>query len=70
LINDKTLSKYRAHSFVIILIIAALITPPDIITQLILGVPMYLLFEVSIFLSRVVRKRAEKRELEEYVKKN
>ncbi len=70
LVNDKSLSKYRAHSFVIILIIAALITPPDVITQLILGVPMYLLFEISIFLARVVRKRAEKRELEKYVKNN
>ncbi len=68
LVSDKTLSKYRAHSFIIILIIAALITPPDIITQLILGVPMYLLFELSIFLARIVRKRAEKRELENYIK--
>lgn len=62
LIDDRVLSKYRAHAFIIILILAALLTPPDIITQLILGVPLYLLFEISIILSKIIRKRAEKRE--------
>ena len=47
-INVKVLKKYRAHIYVLIFLIAALITPPDIITQLIIGLPVILLYEVSL----------------------
>ncbi|HEY5614413.1 MAG TPA: twin-arginine translocase subunit TatC [Bacteroidota bacterium] len=51
---------YRRHAIVAILIIAALVTPsPDIITQLLLGVPMFLLYELSILISSVVNKRRD-----------
>ncbi len=68
IIDDKILSKYRAHSFVLILIISAFLTPPDVITQLILGIPLYLLFEVSILLSKIMRKKAEIKEMKIYPK--
>lgn len=61
IIDYTTLHKYRAHSLVIILILSALFTPPDIITQLILGIPLYLLFEISILLSRLLRRIEEKK---------
>lgn len=52
LVNSKFLSKYRRHSVVIILILAAVITPtPDPISQAIFAFPVYLLFELSIFIS-------------------
>ncbi|HEY4612303.1 MAG TPA: twin-arginine translocase subunit TatC [Bacteroidota bacterium] len=51
---------YRRHAIVTILIIAALVTPtPDIVTQLLLGIPMILLYEVSILISAVVAKKRE-----------
>lgn len=51
---------YRRHAIVAILIIAAAVTPtPDIITQLLLAVPMILLYELSILISSVVQKKNE-----------
>ncbi|MDH4127409.1 MAG: twin-arginine translocase subunit TatC [Spirochaetota bacterium] len=62
IVNDKSLSKFRPYALVLILVIAAVITPPDIASQIIVGGPVYLLYEVSIFLARMMRKKAEKRE--------
>ena len=47
-ISADLLKKYRKHAFIIIMIIAAIITPPDIMTLIIVTLPLYLLFEVSI----------------------
>lgn len=52
LISSSTLSKYRKHSFIIIMLVAAIITPPDIMTLILVTIPLYLLFEISI---RVVK---------------
>lgn len=47
---------YRRHALVVILLAAAIITPPDVVTQFMVGVPLYILYEISIFVSaRVVR---------------
>jgi len=51
LITVRTLSKYRRHVIVAILILAAVATPPDIVDQLILAVPMYLLYELGVLLA-------------------
>ncbi|VAW26481.1 Twin-arginine translocation protein TatC [hydrothermal vent metagenome] len=58
------LKKYRKHALVVVLILAAVITPPDIISQIIVAIPIMLLYQVSIFISRVVIKRQLKREKE------
>ena len=50
LISKETLKQYRAHAFVVILILAAVLTPPDVISQVLLGLPLYLLYELSILL--------------------
>lgn len=61
MVTPEFLRKYRRHSFVIILILAAIITPPDIITQFMIGVPVFFLYEVSIWISgRVVKQNEEK----------
>lgn len=61
LLTPKFLKKYRRHSYVVILIIGAIITPPDILSQMIVSIPMIILYEVSIFISaRVVKERQRK----------
>ena len=57
LITPDFLKKYRKHALVIVLILAAIITPPDIISQIIVAIPILLLYEVSIFISKIVIKR-------------
>lgn len=51
LITPELMKKYRRHAFIIILIIAAVTTPPDVITQFLIGVPVYVLYEFSIIIS-------------------
>ena len=51
-ITSAILSKYRKHAFLIIMLVAAMITPPDLMTLVLVTLPLYLLYEVSI---RVVR---------------
>ena len=52
IVTSEMLSQYRKHAFILILIVAAIITPPDLMTLLLVSLPLYLLYEVSI---RVVR---------------
>jgi Sec-independent protein secretion pathway component TatC len=57
--NDKTFSKVRPYALIIILIIGAVIAP-DVVTQIFVSIPIYLLYEVGIIASFIVRKRQEK----------
>jgi sec-independent protein translocase protein TatC len=59
LLTPTFMRNYRKYAVVVILIVAAIITPsPDVTSQLIVAVPMYLLYEISIFVSAyVVKKR-------------
>lgn len=61
LINATLLKKYRKHAFVGVLIASAVITPPDVITQIIVSIPIYGLYEFGIWIS----KREEKRMIKE-----
>ena len=65
LVSSEFLKSYRRIAFMIILIIAAIITPPDLITQFIIGVPLYLLYEISIGLVIRVEKEQARKEQEE-----
>ena len=60
-LTPKFLRKYRRHSYVVLLIIAAIITPPDVLSQMIVSVPLIILFEVSIFISAGVEKARQRR---------
>lgn len=51
-VTSELLSRYRKHSFIIIMLVAAIITPPDLMTLILVTIPLYLLYEVSI---RVVK---------------
>jgi sec-independent protein translocase protein TatC len=67
IVSSEGLANVRKYAVVAILILAALVTPPDVITQLILFVVVYGLYEVSIFLvRRVETKREEKLRAEGY----
>ena len=58
-VSPEGMKKYRKHSFVATLIIAAIITPPDVVSQVIVAIPIVILYELSIFISRSVNKRRE-----------
>lgn len=51
------LRRYRRHSIVIILFVAAVITPPDVMSQILISLPLFLLYEISIFISQIVYNR-------------
>lgn|SRR5690554_206354 len=62
IVSSEFLKKYRRHSIVGVLILAALITPPDFISQIIVSIPIILLYEIGILISVRVEKRRLKRE--------
>ena len=55
---------YRKYALVIILVVAAVITPPDVFSQIIVTIPLWILYEVSIFLSAKVYKEKLRKEKE------
>ena len=62
LLSAQFLRSKRRYSIVIVLIIAAILTPPDVITQLLLAGPILILYEISILVSAAVGRRAGKEE--------
>jgi sec-independent protein translocase protein TatC len=61
------LRTYRKYAFVIILVIAAVITPPDIVSMTICAIPILMLYEVSIWISvRAVKDEDKKDEVKEW----
>ena len=59
LVTPKFLRDYRRYAYVIILIIAAIVTPPDVISQMIVTIPLIILYEISIFISKIVNKNRD-----------
>ncbi|HKK76524.1 MAG TPA: twin-arginine translocase subunit TatC [Saprospiraceae bacterium] len=57
LLTPAVMKKYRRHAIVAVLILAALITPPDVVTQFLIGIPLFVLYELSIYVSRRVEKK-------------
>lgn len=64
MVTPAFMRQYRKHAIVIILIIAAIITPPDPFSQTLIGIPLYMLYEFSILISAMVLKRQAKRDKE------
>jgi sec-independent protein translocase protein TatC len=61
ILTPKFLKTYRKHAIVVLFLIAAIITPPDVFSQIMVGIPLVLLYEASILISYVVVKKREKR---------
>lgn len=59
LVTPEFLKKYRRHSLVVILVLSAIITPPDIFSQVMVAVPLLILYEISIRISRSIIKKQE-----------
>ena len=66
IVTPQLLRTYRKHAVVAILVIGAVITPSsDPLSLSLISIPLYFLYEISIFVSRIEVKRKEKREQEE-----
>lgn len=65
LVSSEALSKGRKYAIVAIAVVAAFVTPPDPLSQIMLGVPLILLYEVSILCVRVIELRRRKRDIED-----
>lgn len=61
LITPETMKLYRRHALVVILVVGAIITPPDVISQVLISMPLMLLYEASIRISESIRKKDLKR---------
>ena len=59
LVTPEGMKKYRRHSIIGVLMLAAMITPPDVVTQFLIGIPLYILYEVSIIVSARVNRENE-----------
>jgi sec-independent protein translocase protein TatC len=60
IITPSFLTKYRRYAIVIVFIVAAIITPPDIFSQTLVAIPLLGLYEVSIVVSRIVMRKKNK----------
>jgi sec-independent protein translocase protein TatC len=65
LVTSKGLASKRRYAIVALFIVAALLTPPDVVSQTSLALPLIALFEASIFSCRMVEKAKARREAEE-----
>lgn len=62
LVTPTILKKYRKFALVIVLILSAIITPPDIASQIIVAIPILMLYQVSIYISKIVVKNQKRKE--------
>ncbi|MFZ9046034.1 MAG: twin-arginine translocase subunit TatC [Cyclobacteriaceae bacterium] len=60
LVSSRLLKIYRKHAIVVILILGAMLTPPDPISQILIAVPLVLLYQVGIIIAKRVEGRDEK----------
>ena len=59
-VTPESLVKYRKYALVLVLVLAAIITPPDVASQIIVAIPIVVLYQVSIFISKIVVKNQGK----------
>ncbi|WP_293875208.1 twin-arginine translocase subunit TatC [Flavobacterium sp.] len=62
LVTPNFLRKYRKYAVVIVLIVAAIVTPPDVVSQITVAIPMLLIYEASIWISVFVEKNKKRDE--------
>lgn len=55
-VNVETLTKNRKYAVVLIFVVAAILTPPDVLSQIMLALPLLILYELSIMLSKILNK--------------
>lgn len=57
IVTPDGMRKYRRHSIIGILLLAAVLTPPDVVTQFLIGIPLYILYEISILVAARMAKK-------------
>ncbi len=62
IVTPELLKTHRKHALVLVLILAAIITPPDVASQIIVTIPILILYEISIKVSKIVIKKQEREE--------
>jgi sec-independent protein translocase protein TatC len=65
LVTPELMIQYRKYALVLVLVLAAIITPPDVVSQIIVAIPMVILYEISIRISKYIVKKQKKKEAEE-----
>ncbi len=61
LVTPQIMKKYRKFALVIVLVLSAIITPPDLASQVIVAIPILILYQVSIYISKVVLRNQNKK---------
>ncbi|MEM7163223.1 MAG: twin-arginine translocase subunit TatC [Bacteroidota bacterium] len=59
LVSPKILKKYRKHALVGVLVLSAIITPPDVASQILVSIPIIFLYEIGILISKRVTKKMQ-----------
>ena len=62
IVTAAFLRKYRRHAIILLTIVSAVITPPDLFSLVLVILPLYSLYELSIFLARHVERKKAKEE--------
>jgi sec-independent protein translocase protein TatC len=65
ILSSDFLRTYRKHAFIVILIVAAIVTPPDVTSQILITIPILLLYEISINVVKNIEKKNALAEKEE-----
>ena len=68
IVTPALMRAYRKHSIVVILILGAMLTPPDPLSQILIALPLFGLYEFSILISSTVQRRQRKKEMLEQKK--
>ncbi len=63
LVNHAKLSKARRYIILVVFIVAAILTPPDVLSQLLLAAPMLLLYEIGVLIARFVKPNEERHKI-------
>ena len=60
LLTPQFMRKYRKHAYVLLLVVSAIITPPDVFSQILVCLPLITLYEISVFISRYINNKRKK----------
>lgn len=64
IINPKLMVKFRKYSYFVLIVISVLLAPPDLVSNIIIAIPLFILYEISIVISRIGYRKFEVAEKE------
>jgi len=59
LVTPALMKTYRRHAIIMILLASAILTPPDVISQVLIALPLVILYQISIFINGIILKESE-----------